>query len=560
MIDGLRASLDALRHGALRRALLAFLVLSVAEWATWIALLVWAYQERGVQAAAVVSVVQLLPAVVVAPLGSVLGDRPHRGRVLAVGYALQATAMLLTGAALVSDAPFVLTCAGGVLVTCAITLTRPVHNATLPSISHTPAELVAGNSASITAEGVGGFLGPLACGVLLATLGPGSVYLLFGVLLVGGALLVLRLPVVHLGDHEQTEVAGLTAQTLDGLRELRHAPASALLLVMVAGQYVVVGAMDILLIVFALEVLDTGASGPGLLGSAVGVGAVLGAVASVVLVGRRRLAPALLGGLMVTGLSLSALALGGQVAVSALLLVAAGAGKAFFDVAGRTLLQRTVPDDVLARVFGVEEALMTAALAGGAAVAPFLVDGLGIRGALAVVGALLPVAGLLAWRVLRLLDARSRHPGPHFELLRTVPFFRSAPLPVVELLSRRTEDDLVDAGTVVVRERDAGDRFYLVSEGTVSVSQDGRQLTRMDAPTSFGEVALLRDTPRTATVTAEVPTKLVWIGRDDFLRAMRSVPAARESADDVVQRHLEDDRRRRRRDGQTDDDAGSAGD
>ena len=147
MTDGLRASRDALRQGPLRRALLAFLVFSVAEWATWIALLVWAYQERGVQAAAVVSVVQLLPAVVVAPLGSVLGDRPHRGRVLAVGYALQAVAMLLTAAALVSDAPFVLTCAGGVLVTCAITLTRPVHNATLPSISHTPAELVAGNSA-----------------------------------------------------------------------------------------------------------------------------------------------------------------------------------------------------------------------------------------------------------------------------------------------------------------------------------------------------------------------------------------------------------------------------
>lgn len=557
MTDGLRASLDALRHGPLRRALLAFLVFSVAEWATWIALLVWAYQERGVQGAAVVSVVQLLPAVVVAPLGSVLGDRPNRGRVLAVGYALQATTMLLTAAALVTDAPFVLTCAGGVLVTCAIALTRPVHNATLPSISHTPAELVAGNSASITAEGIGGFLGPLICGVLLGTFGPGSVFLAFGLLLVGAAVLVLGLPVVHVGDHEQTEVAGLMAQTLDGLRELRHAPASALLLGMIAGQYVVVGAMDILLIVYALDVLDTGASGPGLLSSAVGVGAVLGAVASVVLVGRRRLAPALLGGLLVTGLSLSALAFGGHVAVSALLLVVSGAGKAFFDVAGRTLLQRTVPDDVLARVFGVEEALMTAALAVGAAVAPFLVDSLGIRGALAVVGALLPVAGLLAWRVLRLLDARSRHPGPHFELLRTVPFFRSAPLPVMEQLSRRTEDDVVDAGTVVVRERDAGDRFYLVSEGSVSVSQDGRQLTRLDAPTSFGEIALLRDTPRTATVTAEVPTTLVWIGRDDFLRAMRSVPAARESAEDIALRHLDDDRRRR---GQTDDEAGSAGD
>jgi len=554
---GLRASLDALRHGPLRRALLAFLVFSVAEFASWIALLVWAYQERGVQAAAVVSVVQLVPAVVVAPTGSVLGDRPNRGRVLAVGYALQAVAMLLTATALLVDAPFVVTCAGGVLVTCAITLTRPVHNATLPSVSHTPAELVAGNSASITAEGIGGFVGPLVCGVLLGTLGPGSVYVLFGVLLVGASLLVRRLPVVHVGDHEQTEIAGFTAQTVDGLRELRRAPASALLLAMVTGQYVVVGAMDILLIVFALDVLGTGASGPGLLGSALGVGAILGAVASVVLVGRRRLTPALLGGLLVTGVPLSALALGGDAAVTALLLVVSGAGKAFFDVAGRTLLQRTVPDDVLARVFGVQEALMTAALAGGAAVAPFLVDGLGIRGALAVIGALLPVAGLLAWRVLRLLDARSRHPGPHFELLRTVPFFRSAPLPVVELLSRRTEDDVVDAGTVVVRESDPGDRFYLVSAGTVSVSQGGHHLASLDAPTSFGEVALLRDTPRTATVTADVPTRLVWIGRDDFLRAMRSVPATRESAEDVAQRHLEDDRRRS---GQTDDGAGAAGD
>jgi predicted MFS family arabinose efflux permease len=556
VIDGLRASLDALRQGTLRRALLAFLVFSVAEWATWITLLVWAYQERGVHAAAVVAVVQLVPAVVVAPLGSVLGDRPHRGRVLAVGYGLQATAMLLTSAALVSDAPFVLTCACGVLVTCAITLTRPVHNATLPSISHTPAELVAGNSASITAEGVGGFLGPLVCGVLLGTVGPGAVYLLFGALLVGAAALVVALPVVHVGDHERSEVAGFTTQALDGLSELRHAPASALLLVMVAGQYVVVGALDILLIVFALDVLGTGPSGPGLLSSALGVGAVLGAVASVALVGRRRLAPALLTGLLVTGVPLSALALGGQVAVSALLLVA-WAGKAFFDVAARTLLQRTVPDDVLARVFGVQEALMTAALAGGAAIAPLLVDSLGIRGALAVVGGLLPVSGLLSWRVLRLLDARSRHPGPHFELLRTVPFFRSAPLPVVEQLSRRTEDDVVAAGTVVIRERDSGDRFYLVSDGTVSVSQEGRHLSRLDAPTSFGEVALLRDSPRTATVIADVPTRLVWIGRDDFLRAMRSVPAARESADDVAQRHLDADQRRS---AQTDDEAGSAGD
>lgn len=560
MTDGLAATVDALRHGALRRALLAFLVFSVAEWATWITLLVWAYDERGVGAAATVSVAQLLPAVLVAPLGSVLGDRGERGRALATGYVVQALTMLLTGLLLVADAPFVLTCAGGVLVTCAITLTRPVHNATLPTVSHTPAELLAGNSASITAEGIGGFLGPLACGLLISGAGPGSVFLLFGVLLLGSAALVLRLPVVRLTDGDEPGVVRaaetFTRRTLGGVRELREQPASALLLVMVTGQYVVVGAMDILLIVLALEVLGTDSSGPGLLGSALGVGAVLGALATVVLAGRRRLAPALLAGLLVTGLPICVLAAGGDIALAAVLLVLSGAGKAFFDVAGRTLLQRTVADAVLARVFGLQEALMTAALAVGAASAPLLVSWLGISGALVAAGALLPVAGLVAWPVLRRLDSRARQPGPWFDLLRTVPFFRAAPLPVLEQLSRRTDEDDVDTGTVVVRETEPGDRFYLVSEGAVTVSQDGRELTRLGRQSSFGEVALLLDVPRTATVTATAPTHLVWIERDDFLRAMRTVPAARVSADEVVQNHLEDDAVRR---SQTED-AEAAGD
>jgi MFS family permease len=322
-------------------------------------------------------------------------------------------------------------------------------------------------------------------------------------------------------------------------------------MLMVTGQYAVVGAMDILLIVLALEVLGTDNSGPGLLASALGVGAILGAVLTVVLAGRRRLAPALLGGLFATGLPICALAVGGGTAAAAALLVLSGAGKAFFDVAGRTLLQRTVPDQVLARVFGLQEALMTAALALGAATAPLLVSWLDISGALVAVGAVLPVAGLLAWPVLRRLDSRARQPGPWFDLLRTVSFFRSAPLPVVEQLSRRTDEDTVDTGTVVVRESEPGDRFYLVSDGAVSVSQDGRELSRLGRHSSFGEVALLLDVPRTATVTATAPTHLVWILRDDFLRAMRTVPTSRVSADEVVQAHLEDDAQRRAQTGET---------
>jgi MFS family permease len=543
--ESLRVTVEALRHSTLRRALLAFFVFSVGEWATWVTLLVWAYDERGVGAAAAVSVVQLVPAVLVAPLASVLGDRAHRGRALAAGYALQGFFMLLTAVALLADAPFVLTCTGGVLVTCAVTLTRPVHNAALPAISHTPAELMAGNTASITAEGAGAFLGPLTCGVMIATLGPGSVFLLFGVLLAGAAVVVVGLPVARLPPERDAGDQGLVGGALEGVRELRRAPASALLMAMVTGQYVVVGLLDILLIVLALDVLETGTSGPGVLGSALGIGAVAGAVGTVVLVGRRRLAPALLGGMLAAGLPLAALSQVGGIAAAAALLVVSGAGKAFFDVAGRTLLQRTVADEVLARIFGLQEALMTAALAVGAAIAPFLVAGLGIHGSLVVAGLVLPVAGMLSWAMLRQLDDRARTPGASFDLLRTVPFFRTASLPVVEMLSRATDDLAVNAGTAVVRQGERGDRFYVVASGTLAVIRDGEEVRRLGAGTSFGEVALLHDSARTATVIALEPTNLVTLGREEFLRSLRAVPSSRDVAAGVAQGYLDDDSQRR---------------
>jgi hypothetical protein len=356
---------------------------------------------------------------------------------------------------------------------------------------------------------------------------------------------VVGLPVARLPAEGSAGGQGMLAGALEGARELRRAPASALLMAMVTGQYVVVGLLDILLIVLALDVLGTGTSGPGILGSALGVGAVAGALGTVMLVGRRRLAPALLGGMLAAGLPLAALSLAGSTATAALLLVVSGAGKAFFDVTGRTLLQRTVPDEVLARVFGLQEALMTAAIAVGASIAPFLFAGLGIHGSLVVAGLLLPVAGLLSWATLRQLDARARTPGPSFDLLRTVSFFRTASLPVVEMLSRATDDLAVDGGTAVVRQGERGDRFYVVASGTLAVVRDGEEVRRLGAGTSFGEIALLNDSARTATVTALEPTNLVSLGRDEFLRSLRAVPSSGEVAAGVAQGYLDADSQRR---------------
>jgi MFS family permease len=292
---------------------------------------------------------------------------------------------------------------------------------------------------------------------------------------------------------------------------------------MVAGQYVVVGALDILVIMVALDVLETDSSGPGLLVSALGIGGILGALATVALVGRTRLSPALAVGVLVTGVPLMLLPLGAVPATAAFLLAVSGAGKSFFDVAGRTLLQRAVPDHVLARVFGVQESVMTASIAVGAALAP--------------------VAGLVAWHWLRRLDAVALLPGPHLSLLRGVPSLRLAPLRVLEALSRGAEELDLPAGALVVREGDPGDRFYVVLDGEVLVSRDGQEVRRLGTGDSFGEIALLRHVPRTATVRALGPVRLVTLQRAEFLRVVGTDVMTRDEANAVAQAYLDEDSR-----------------
>ena len=532
--------LAAVRSGRLRRVLLAFFAFSVAEWACWVAVLVWAYERDGVGAASVVSVVQLVPAVLVAPFAATLGDRLRRSVALAVGYAAQGASMLGTGALLALDAPFWVVAAGAAVVTCAVTLTRPVHNALLPSLASTPGELVAGNAFTSTAEGLGAFVGPFACALVITRGGPEAVVAGFGVVMLAAAALVLGVATGPPAAADRPS-EGTARAALGGLRELRREPAAAVLVGMVAGQYVVVGALDILLLVLALDVLGTDTSGPGLLGSALGVGGVVGGLVTMVLVGRRRLGPALAGGLLAMGVPLALIPLTGMPASVAVLLAVSGAGKAFFDVSARTVLQRVVADRVLSRVFGVQEAAMTAALALGAALAPVAVSTLGRSGAMIVTGALLPVAGLFTWRWLGRLDALSPAVGPHLGLLARVPMLRPAGPPVLEQLARAAVELRLAPGVVAVREGEPGDRFYVVASGRVVVTRHGHPVRELGPGNSFGEIALLRDSPRTATVTAAEPTLLVSLHRAEFLRAVSTGPSVRAAAESTAQAYLDAD-------------------
>ncbi len=532
-----------LKNRALLRVLFSFQAFSAGEAAVWITVSVYAYQRGGATATGLVLVAQLVPAALIAPLGATFGDRMRRDRALGLGYAIQAGTDLMLAVAL-WKAPAMAAYAAAILASCAITLTRPVHNSILPHLAETPEELTAANAASGTVEGLGVLVGPVFAAAGLATLGSAFVVGTTAGFIALAALLTSRLPIHDDGAEPgagATAPSGVVADAIAGAREIRREPGASMLLLLGGAQFVVVGLLDVFYVLLAIDVLGVGESASGILAASMGVGGLLGAVASVALVGRRRLSPAMEVGLLVCGGGLFAVGLIPVGLAGALgFLVACGAGRTFFDVAARTLLQRSVPDDVLARVFGLQEALVMLGLAIGAAIAPLLIAGFGNRGALVLAGVLLPAMGSLAWPRLRLVDDRASAPGPEVVALRRIALFEPLSQLVLERLARHVERVDVAAGELVIRQGDPGDRFYVVQHGLLIVEADGRSVATLSAGDQFGEIALLRNVPRTASVTAVEPSELLSLERSEFLAAVTGSQSTAIRANEMIDRRLDE--------------------
>jgi MFS family permease len=522
---------------ALRRELLAYLLFKSAELATWIAMLVFAFNRGGAAAAGLVAVIQLVPAIFVAPLGSILGDRMRRDRALCLGYTIQTAGLTVTAAVLHSNAPIWLIYLSAAVAASAFTLTRPVHNAILPELAETPKQLTASNSVSGVLSGVAILVGPLAAGVMLAL---GSAALVFGVMALSqliAALLTFRLR-LHEVAREESPPEGLASGALGGFKAMKEEPGAAALVVLAGAENIVGGLFDVLVVGFALEALHLGQGGPGVLAAGDGVGALIGSAATILLIGRRRLAPAIGLGVLVAG-GFLALAGGAPNATATILLFAASAvGLTFYEVAAMTLLQRTVRDETLARFFGVQEAMSMAGLALGAAIAPFLVAAFGIRGAFVAAGAFLPLLGLIVWRQVRALDERAHVPQPELGLLTAIDLFAPLAPPVLERLAWNLGSAQAKPADRIIVQGDKGGLFYLITEGRASVSVDGRQIATLGPGQYFGEIALLRDVPRTATVTAEEPMRLLTLERDEFLAAITGSRPSAERADAEMDRRI----------------------
>jgi CRP-like cAMP-binding protein len=396
-------------------------------------------------------------------------------------------------------------------------------------------------------DGLASILGPLLAGLVLTFAGAGVELILLAAVCLVAALMSLRLVLRRIV--RVPEPTPVRTVLLDGMRELVHDRDGARLTALMALQYMVVGLLDVLLVVLVVDVLGQPSASASLLAAAIGAGSLLGGTASVLLSGRPRLAPAILVGALITGVPVMALGIVPGLAVAAALLIGYGAGKGLVTVAGQTLLQRTVREDVSARVFGVQEGLIQAATAAGAALGPALVLALGTRGALVATGALLPLVALLSPRTLRRLDVRAVVPGPVFTLLAGVPFLSVLPMRTLERLARVAAPASAAAGETVIRQGDPGDRYYVIVEGSARVEMGGQAARVLERGEGFGEIALLQGSPRTATVIALDELALVALDRDDFLAALMEAPPALEGAHLEAHDRLSSDRRRPRGDG-----------
>ena len=502
---------------ALLRVLVAYVLFILTENSVWIAMLVYAYGRGGATVAALVAVAQLAPAAIVAPLVAPVADRRSPVFLLAGGYLVQAAAMAATAAAVIAGAPLVAYAAAVVAAT-AVTTTRPAQAALIPSVAATPDQLTAVNVVVGWLEAAGMAVAGLLAGVLILVGGVGSVFAVCAGLAVVAALLVAGLRVAPLTSGQERPPAVL-ADVGEGLRLAVRRPRLRLMLALLTAEAVVFGALDLLIVILAISVLGRPQAWAGYLNFACGAGAVLAATVSAVLVGRRLGGPILGAALALSG-ALAALALGLGVAGTVALLAVAGASNALMEIATRTLLQRSVPPQLIGRIFGLLEGLTMAGYALGALLVPVLVYLGGSRLALLGVAALLPLAAAVGGRAVFGLDATAPVPVVEIALLRSLPLFAELPAPAIEGLAAALTPLHLAPGAVLIQQGSRGDAYYAIAAGELDVLHDKHFLRRYGRGEGVGEIALLRDIPRTATVIAHSAATVYELHRDLFLTAV----------------------------------------
>ena len=534
---GVTAPARALRRIASNRPLLrlqlAWAAVIMASWTATVALAVVAYAAGGTPAVALAVLARTVPAAVVGPLLGALVDRSSRQRCLlwsAVVGGVGSVGAAVAGQALVAPVALV------AVVALATQVFRTALAAQLPDLVEDAADLTAANVLVTAVEALGVFAGPALAGLLLGAYGEGVAFGAAAALFAASAAVLL----IDRPGRRHVVAGHRTAGPRSRGRELLLIPAARLLLALVLVQTVLNGGLVVLYPALAAQSLDADLSAVGLLIAAFGLGGLLGSLGLFALAGSRRLGLLTAVALLLWAVPLLLVPLVPTLTPMLVLLAVVGGGNALFDVACVTLLQRAVPPPLLGRVFGLLETVVVVGLGAGAALAGVAEDRLTPVATVAAMAAVLGVVTLLAARPLHRLDRHLTAPVEQVALLRGLAPFALLPTVELERLALQLLRVDLEVGQVVVQQGEPGSTYFIVEGGELEVTVDGYPVGALHRGSAFGEVALLGDGVRTATVTAGTPAVVRSMEGSVFLAALTAGGGpVMAVAGDIARAHLE---------------------
>ena len=529
------------RSRPIRLLLLAWFLAYAGDLAAFTAASVYVYAVGGAAYVGLLGLLKALPGALLVPLVGSWSDRVRRERLLMVSVALRALLLGAAAAVMTGGAQAIL-----VLVLVGVeaglaSVFRQVQAALLPWLARTPDELTHANTAVSVMQSAAMLVGPAVAAGLLVVSTPQAAMLaacgftaIAAVVLVGVRPLSSKAPARGAGLVKQLKLdmaAGFEA----GVRRRGVLP----LVIPAAAQTFARGVLGVLTVTIALSVFDLGSAGVGWLAAALGVGGVLAGPIAAVLVRGHRVARCFAAGVAGWGVPMILLAFTHARYWPYLMFGLIGVANVFDDAGVYSALQRVIPSRLIGRALAMRRAVLLLSMGLGSIVAPLLIDAWGARGALITTGLLLVAIVALSVPSLTIIDHRISEPGPDLALLRQVSFFAPLPFALVEHLASELRSATYEPGDVIIQDGQPGERFYMIAAGRARVCKDGKELRQMGTGESFGEIALLRQVPRTATVIAVTSLQARTLTREEFLAAVTGNAASAEGADEVVSARLE---------------------
>ena len=522
----------------LRRVQLAFFGSGIGDWAYATAVTVWAFQEGGAAAVGAFQAVRFILAALTAPLGAAIADRMSRRTFMMVSDAVRAVLVAAAAVCVTLDlAPAVYALA--LLAVVAGAPFRAAQAGLVPQLVRDPEELTSSNAVASNLENVVVFAGPALGAVLVGAFDVQTAIWLNVATFVWSFFLVARIRVPRAMPQTADDDAGtgLLRQTLEGVVVIAKDADLRTTALLAAVQGLLFGALTVLNVIIAIEMLDAGPDGVGYLLAICGLGSVVGGLVVLARVGRKRVATDMSIGVIGWALPFLMLAAYPSLPTALLALLVVGFMDPWVNLGLDTLPQRLAKERMISRVFATVDATLIAAMSLGSIAAPILLELLGLRGTLLVLGVSVAAYAVATLPRMRRLDQRLQAP-PETDLLRAIPMFAPLASSSVEALAVASERRRVQAGEVIVTEGDPAQEFFVIVEGEVEVTHDGAVLRREGAGDVFGEIGLLRDVPRTATVTAMTEVDLLVLGRRPFLETVSGTLDSMRAAEDLAWRRL----------------------